>query len=99
MQEEVSDTRCLDPGNVGSGAGENAGFVLHSAADGAEAHYTVHLPAVSPQLAQQRTTRITLEEEGERWVIRGNIPMTDMLLPKLVNVIKPGMQQVGPQCL
>lgn len=67
VQEEVPDARCLDPGDVGGGAGEHAGFVLHSAADGAEAHHAVHFPAVLPQLAQQRTTRVTLgEERGER---------------------------------
>lgn len=87
VQEEVSDSCCLDPGNVGSGAGENTGFVLHSAADGAEAHYAVHLPAVPAQLAQQRTTRVTLEEEErERCVFsRWNVSMTDVILSKLVN--------------
>lgn len=62
VQEEVPDARCLDPGDVGRSAGENAGFVLHSAADGAEAHHAVHLPTVLPQLAQQRTTRVTLKQ-------------------------------------
>lgn len=64
MQEEVPDARRLDPGDVGGSAREHAGFVLHRAADGAEAHHTVHFPAVPPQLAQQRTARVTLEEEG-----------------------------------
>lgn len=96
VQEEVSDSCCLDPGDVGSGAGENAGFVLHSASDGAEAHHTVHLPAVPTQLAQQRTTRVTLEEEGERWMVsRWKVSVTDMILIP----VKPGMLQVGPQCL
>lgn len=56
MKEEVPDARRLDPGDVGSGAGENTGLVLHSATDGAEAHHAVHLPSIPPQLAQQRTT-------------------------------------------
>lgn len=60
VQEEVSDARGLDPGDVGSGAGENAGFVLHGAADGTEAHHAVHLPAVPPQLAQQGAARVAL---------------------------------------
>lgn len=62
VQEEVPDACCLDPGDVGGGAGEYAGFVLHSAADGAKAHHAVHFPAVKPQLAQQRTARVTLGE-------------------------------------
>lgn len=62
MHEEVPDARRLDPGDVGGGAGEDAGFVLHGAADGAEAHHAVHLPAVLTQLAQQRTTRVALKE-------------------------------------
>lgn len=70
VQEEVPDASRLDPGDVGSGAGEDAGFVLHGAADGAEAHHAVHLPAVPPQLAQERTTRVTLREERRRWVLR-----------------------------
>lgn len=63
MQEEISDPRRLDPGDVGGGAGENAGFVLHGAADGAEAHHAVHLPAVPPQLAQQGAARVTLRRQ------------------------------------
>lgn len=66
VQEEVPDPRGLDPGDVGGGAGEDAGFVLHSAANGAEAHHAVHLPAVLTQLAQQRTAGVPLKE-GERW--------------------------------
>lgn len=66
MQEEVPDACCLDPGDVGGGAGENAGFVLHGAANRAEAHHAVHLPAVPPQLAQERTTRVTLKQR-DRW--------------------------------
>lgn len=64
MQEEVPDARRLDPGDVGGSAGEHAGFVLHSAADGAEAHHAVHLPAVLTQLAQQRTAGVPLKERG-----------------------------------
>lgn len=60
MQEEVPDACRLDPGDVGGGAGEDAGLVLHGAADRAEAHNAVHLPAVPTQLAQQRTTRVAL---------------------------------------
>lgn len=67
MQEEVPDACGLDPGDVGGGAGEHAGLVLHRAADGAEAHHAVHLPAVPAQLAQQRTTRVSLEE---RWGLK-----------------------------
>lgn len=72
MQEEVPDACCLDPGDVGDGAGEDAGFVLHSATDGAETHHAVHLPAVPVQLAQQRTARVTLrKEDGDRcWKMR-----------------------------
>lgn len=76
MQEEVPDACCLDPGDVGGGAGENAGFVLHGAADRAEAHHAVHLPAVVSHLAQQRTTRVALgEEEAGTWSVRrwGNL--------------------------
>lgn len=65
VQEEVPDACCLDPGDVGDGAGEDAGFVLHGAADGAEAHHAVHLPAVLAQLAQQRTTRVSLERKKQ----------------------------------
>lgn len=74
MQEEIPDARCLDPGDVSGGAGEDAGFVLHSAADGAEAHHAMHLPAVPAQLAQQRTTRVALEEDErgqEQWEVKG----------------------------
>lgn len=53
MQEEVPDAGGLDPGDVGGGAGEDAGLVLHRAANGAEAHHAVHLPPVTPQLAQE----------------------------------------------
>lgn len=60
VQEEVPDPRGLDPGNVGDGAGEDAGLVLHGAADGAEAHHAVHLPAVPAHLAQQRATGVAL---------------------------------------
>lgn len=60
MQEEVPDPRCLDPGDVGGGAGEDAGFVLHGAADRTEAHHAVHLPAVPAQLAQQGAARVPL---------------------------------------
>lgn len=66
VQEEVPDARRLDPGDVGSGAGEDAGFVLHGAANRAEAHHTVHLPAVVTLLAQQRAAGVTLRD-GERW--------------------------------
>lgn len=47
MQEEVPNTCGLNPGDVGGSAGEDAGFVLHSAANGPEAHHTMHLPAVT----------------------------------------------------
>lgn len=66
VQEEIPDACRLDPGDVGGGAGEHAGFVLHGAADGPEAHHAVHLPAVPPQLAQQRATGVALQErEGK----------------------------------
>lgn len=71
VKEEVPDACCLDPVDVGCGAGENAGFILHGAANRAEAHNAVHLPAILPLLAQQRTTRVTLGEEGgDRSVVR-----------------------------
>lgn len=63
MQEEISDPRGLDPGDVGSGASENAGFVLHGAADWSEAHHAVHLPAVPAQLAQQGASRVPLRRQ------------------------------------
>lgn len=63
MQEEISDPRGLDPGDVGGRAGENAGFVLHGAADGTEAHHAVHLPAVPAQLAQQGAARVPLRRQ------------------------------------
>lgn len=63
MQEEISDPRCLDPGDVGGGAGEDAGFVLHGAADRAKAHHAVHLPAVPAQLAQQGAARVPLRRQ------------------------------------
>ncbi|TNN52706.1 hypothetical protein EYF80_037086 [Liparis tanakae] len=63
VHEEVPDARGLDPGDVGGGAGEDAGLVLHGAADGAEAHHAVNLPAVVPLLAQQRTSGVALGEE------------------------------------
>lgn len=62
MQEKVPDPRGLDPGDVGGGAGEHAGLVLHGAADGAEAHHAMHLPAVPPQLAQQGATGVALKQ-------------------------------------
>lgn len=65
MQEEVPDASRLNPRDVGGSAGEHAGFVLHGAADGAEAHHSVHLPAVPVQLAQQRPPRVALEHEKE----------------------------------
>lgn len=66
MQEEVPDAGGLDPGDVGRCAGEHAGLVLHRAADGAEAHHPVHLPAVPAQLAEEGTPGVTLRprEEG-----------------------------------
>ena len=62
VQEEVPDARGLDPGDVGGGAGEHAGLVLHRAADGPEAHHAVHLPAVPAQLAQQGAPGVALGE-------------------------------------
>lgn len=62
VQEKVPDARGLDPGDVGGRAGEHAGLVLHGAADGAEAHHAMDLPAVPPQLAQQRTPGVPLEQ-------------------------------------
>lgn len=66
MQEEVPDTRGLDPGDVGGRAGEDAGLVLHGAADWPEAHHAVHLPAVPAQLAQQRPARVALKRRRKR---------------------------------
>lgn len=61
VQEEVPDAGRLNPGDVGGGAGEDAGFVLHGAADGAKAHHAVYLPAIAAKLAQERTTRVALK--------------------------------------
>lgn len=66
VQEEIPDARGLDPGDVGGGAGEDAGLVLHGAADGAEAHHAVHLPAVPPQLAQQGAPGVALRRRHPR---------------------------------
>jgi len=63
VQEEVPDAGGLDPGDVGGGAGEHAGLVLHRAANGPEAHHPVHLPAVPAQLAEERPARVALEEK------------------------------------
>lgn len=71
MQEEVPDACSLDPGDVGGCAGENAWLVLHGAADWAEAHHAVHLPAVASQLAQQRTTGVALKERRQGFYKRG----------------------------
>lgn len=60
VQEEVSDARGFDPGDVSTGAGENAGLVFHRAADGAEAHHAVDLPALAAKLAQEWTARVPL---------------------------------------
>lgn len=81
MQEEVPDACGLYPRDVGSGASEHAGFVLHGAAYGTKAHHTVHLPAVTPQLTEQRTTRVSLgkKEAGQAkirhvwWLCPGNV--------------------------
>ena len=64
VQEEVPDAGGLDPGDVGGGAGEHAGLVLHRAADGPEAHHAMHLPTVPAQLAEQRASGVTLGEGG-----------------------------------
>lgn len=107
VQEEVPDACCLDPGDVGSSAGEYAGFVFHSAADWTKAHHAVHFPAVSSQLAQQRTTRVTLGIKLcilDHWAAR-------MLHHKRCNGVDhsafvsgkppvlPDMQRVDPRCL
>lgn len=68
MHEEIPDPGGLNPGDVGGGAGEHAGLVLHGAADRAEAHHAVHLPAVPTQLTQERTTRVTLRRTEDRHV-------------------------------
>lgn len=65
VQEEIPDPGGLDPGDVGAGAGEHTGLVVHGAADRAEAHHAVHLPTVPAQLAEQRTTRVTLRSSGD----------------------------------
>lgn len=63
MQEEVPDACGFYPWDVGSGASEDTGLVLHRASDWTEAHDAVDLPVVTPHLAQQRATRVTLQEE------------------------------------
>ena len=65
MQEEIPNAGGLDPGDVGGGAGEHAGLVLHGAADGAEAHHPMHLPAVPAQLAEERSPGVTLPPQEE----------------------------------
>lgn len=60
MQEEVPDACSLYPWDVGCGASEDAGLVLHRASNRTEAHNAVDLPAVTPHLAEQRATRVTL---------------------------------------
>lgn len=72
MQEEVPDTRGLDPGDVGGRAGKDAGLVLHGAADWPEAHHAVHLPAVPAQLAQQRPARVALKRRDTTSFKKGN---------------------------
>lgn len=99
MQEEVPDACRLDPGDVGGGAGEHAGLVLNGAADGPEAHHAVHLPAVPPQLAQQRATRVALEEqEGKNTAAALVIDSTGRPAEgRLTQIpVLPGMQQVDP---
>lgn len=81
MQEEVPDARRLDPGDVGCGAGEDAGLVLYGAADGAEAHHAVDLPTVPALLAQQRTTRVALSQRhGGAFKSRKTAPTFDITL-------------------
>lgn len=60
VQEEVPDACSLYPWDVGCGASEDAGLVLHGASNRTKAHNPVDLPAVTPHLAQQRAARVTL---------------------------------------
>ena len=47
----------LDPGDVGRGAGEHGGLLIHDTSNGAEAGYTVNFPGCSGgTLAHQRTS-------------------------------------------
>lgn len=63
MQEEVPYARGLYPWDIGSGASEDTGLILNCASDWTEAHDAMDLPAIMPHLAQQRATRVTLQEE------------------------------------
>lgn len=99
VQEEIPDARRLDPGDVGGRAGEHAGFVLHGAADGPEAHHAVHLPTVPPQLAQQGAARVALrrrEEEKEKLKNKKILAFTFWIISKSLSW--PGMPQAGPLC-
>lgn len=56
MQEEVSDAGSFQPGQVGGGAGEDAGLVLRRAANWAKADDAVNFPATMTMPAEQGAT-------------------------------------------
>ena len=54
---DVSADDILDPGEVGRGAGEHGGLLIHNTSDRAKASYTVNFPWTSGGIpAHQRTT-------------------------------------------
>lgn len=81
-EEEVPDPGGLDPGDVGGGAGEDAGLVLHCAADGTKTDHAVHLPTIPVELTEQRPPGVALA--GGRRVLFVSKPGTDHRVPDAV---------------
>lgn len=50
MEKEVPDASSFNPGDVSKSASKDAGLIFHCAADGAEAYYATHLPAILTHL-------------------------------------------------
>lgn len=97
MHEEVPDACGLYPWDVGRGAREDAGLVLHRAADGPEAHDAVDFPTVSSHLTQQRATRITLERRTTWWKCeKWRLYMVDF---PIYLFLLPGRRLGCPLCL
>lgn len=73
-EEEVPDPGGLDPGDVGGGAGEDAGLVLHCAADGTKTDHAVHLPTIPVELTEQRPPGVPLRRDdgGSSAVVLGS---------------------------
>lgn len=71
VEKEVSDASGLNPGDVSSSASKDTGLIFHCAADGAKAHYTMHLPAILTHLTHQRTTWISLDgKKGFNFLVK-----------------------------